>query len=612
MEISRKKILFAAFAVVGGLILLSYLWGLVVALELDREPRHVYPWSIYVVMFNEGHKTIVSNAIWDMLVIPVALVAIFFILIFHLKPRQSLFGDAKWASEKEMEKYGLFSGNGLLVGRVGTFFKRWVFLPFSPMIFLMMYAPTRRGKGVSFVIPNLLNWLHSVVVTDIKLENFELTSGFRKRCGHDVYLLNFSPKNYKSHCWNALDYISENPDFRIGDIKKIGVSLIREGDNSDGDIWVPEARNLFLGIVLFLLESDGEFPVTLGEVYRQLNPKNDLGAYVKYLIGKYELSPECERALSSFANTPDKTRGGIKNQINIAMDKFGDPLLDAVTSRSDFYLGDVRKKKTTIYLGVTPNELGTMKDVIALFWEQLINVNTEVLPSHNKSLKYQVLLLMDEFTAFGRLRIIENAIGYMAGYGLRFCPVFQSRSQLVDKYSPEIAENMEDNCGAWAVMSPRRAKAAEELANEIGYITTESRSKGRSSSDGKTTRSKNESETKRHLILPQDIKNMPENQMLLLMDQKKPMRVESIRYFKMKEFKARLLPPIDVDDIDIQRYPVRGFNETVSKDDLSDDEIYEEVMPDGEYDSLDVPEIDINNGEDMDDFCVEFLSGLVN
>ena len=49
----------------------------------------------------------------------------------------------------------------------------------------------------------------------------------------------------------------------------------------------------------------------------------------------------------------------------------------------------------------------------------MINANTEVLPSQDRNLKYECLLLMDEATAPGRIDALAKAIAYMAGYGLR-------------------------------------------------------------------------------------------------------------------------------------------------------------------------------------------------
>ena len=41
---------------------------------------------------------------------------------------------------------------------------------------VLLFAPTGSGKGVGFVIPNLLFWTDSVIVHDVKGENYELTS----------------------------------------------------------------------------------------------------------------------------------------------------------------------------------------------------------------------------------------------------------------------------------------------------------------------------------------------------------------------------------------------------------------------------------------------------
>lgn len=44
-------------------------------------------------------------------------------------------------------------------------------------------APSRSGKGVGIIIPTLLAWPHSVVVVDVKGENYAFTAGRRKKWG---------------------------------------------------------------------------------------------------------------------------------------------------------------------------------------------------------------------------------------------------------------------------------------------------------------------------------------------------------------------------------------------------------------------------------------------
>jgi type IV secretion system protein VirD4 len=58
----------------------------------------------------------------------------------------------------------------------------------------MLSAPTRSGKGVGVVIPNLLNWPDSSWSLDIKGENYDITAGYRAAHGQAVYALGPSTK----------------------------------------------------------------------------------------------------------------------------------------------------------------------------------------------------------------------------------------------------------------------------------------------------------------------------------------------------------------------------------------------------------------------------------
>lgn len=99
------------------------------------------------------------------------------LLVLILKPpKKSLHGNARFASAGDLARQGMFkeSDTGLIVGKLNGNLIR-----LSGQQFAILAAPTRSGKGVGVVIPNLLDYRESVVVLDIKQENFELTSGWR-------------------------------------------------------------------------------------------------------------------------------------------------------------------------------------------------------------------------------------------------------------------------------------------------------------------------------------------------------------------------------------------------------------------------------------------------
>jgi type IV secretion system protein VirD4 len=76
------------------------------------------------------------------------------------------------------------------------------------------------------VIPNLLTWEGSVVVLDVKRENYEATAGFRARYGQDVFLFNPTDRLGKTARYNPLAYIDrrDSADVII-ELQKIATML---------------------------------------------------------------------------------------------------------------------------------------------------------------------------------------------------------------------------------------------------------------------------------------------------------------------------------------------------------------------------------------------------
>ncbi|MGZ9275390.1 MAG: type IV secretory system conjugative DNA transfer family protein, partial [Nitrospira sp.] len=96
-----------------------------------------------------------------------------------------LHGAARFARPAEIARAGLYGDRGVIIGKYGR-----RYLMYGGQEFVLLSAPTRSGKGVSVVLPNLLNYNDSVVVLDIKMENFAYTSKFRQMHGHEVFLFN--------------------------------------------------------------------------------------------------------------------------------------------------------------------------------------------------------------------------------------------------------------------------------------------------------------------------------------------------------------------------------------------------------------------------------------
>ncbi len=469
-----------------------------------------------------------------LMLIPVAL--------WQLPARRSLFGNARFARRTEIREAGLLGERGIIVGKLGN-----RYLMFDGQQHAIISAPTRSGKGVGIVIPNLLNWPDSVVVLDIKQENWDITSGFRARHGQQCFLFNPAATDYRSHRYNPLAYISTDPHFRIDDVQKIANMLFPDQPGTDM-IWTATPRSLFLGIVLFLLETPGK-PVTLGQVLRETLAHGDGADYFAQLInvrqqGPSALSDACVRALTSYISiSSDNTRAGVMTSFRSRLELWMNPLVDAATSANDFDLRDVRRQRMSIYLGVTPDNLERLAPLLNLFFQQLIDLNTRALPNQDPTLKIPCLLLMDEFTAIGKMPSLAKGIGYIAGYGLRMMPIIQSPAQLIEVYGKEAAQTFTTNHALNIIFAPKASETqtARDISDWLGYQTV----KGVSASRGagllsKKARTENISDQRRALLLPQEITGLGPRKALIIVDHLLPILARKVVYYEERVFLERL------------------------------------------------------------------------
>lgn len=476
------------------------------------------------------------------------------------RQRRPLHGDARFANASEVTRAGLLGGTqagpSILVGKF-----RGRFLALAGQLSVMLSAPTRSDKGVGVVIPNLLNWPDSVVVLDIKGENYDITAGYRAEREQAVYAFSPFDESACSHRWNPLTAVRTSPLHRIGDFLAIGqVFFPNDGSGTSSEAFFnDQARNLFLGLGLFLLETP-ELPRTIGELLRQSSGRGQpLKDHLSALIEQRKtagrpLSDECTDALQRLLSNSENTLTSIVATLNAPLTIFADAIVDAATSADDFRLEDVRRRRMSIYVRIPPNRLASARPLLNLFFSQLINLNTRHLPSQDPTLRVQCLLVNDEFTAMGRVGIISSAAAFLAGYGLRLLTIVQAMSQLDAVYGDKEARTFATNHGLQILYAPREQRDADEYSAMLGHFTERAISHGRSRSfggHGHSSVSQNDSDQRRSLLLPQEFKELGRNRLVVIFENCKPILGEKICYYRDKVFTSRLRPAPIVPRIDM-------------------------------------------------------------
>jgi type IV secretion system protein VirD4 len=567
---SRKvaAVLFACAGLVGLACSAVYLSAVVFLLLNKADPKQArftsiaHYWQLYAEDAALRKKLLVSMGLCGIglvVVLPAALVA-------AARPRRALHGDARFATAAEVSRASLTGNDGnvpsILVGR-----HRGRFLALPGQLSVMLSAPTRSGKGVGVVIPNLLNWPDSVVVLDIKGENYGITAGYRAEHGQAVYAFSPFDEGARSHRWNPLSTVRTSELHRVGDLLAIGqVFFPNDGGGTSSEAFFnDQARNLFLGLGLLLLETP-ELPRTVGEMLRQSSGKGrSLKDHLSELIARRRddgkpLSDECTDALQRLLSNSENTLSSVVATFNAPLTIFADAVVDAATCADDFRLEDVRRRRMSVYVRIPPNRLANARPLLALFFSQLVSLNTQELPEQNPSLKIQCLLVNDEFAAMGRVGMITSAAAFLAGYNLRLLTVVQAMSQLDAVYGDKEARTFATNHGLQILYAPREQRDADEYSAMLGHFTERATSRGRSrsfSGHGHTTVSRNESEQRRALLLPQEFKELGSERLVVIVENCKPILGEKIRYHRDKLFKARLRPAPPVPRMDMDLHQAR-------------------------------------------------------
>jgi len=518
----------------------AYLTGGILLAFLDQDFNSATPLTAYQYWFHYRDDEYIAGRLILSGGIAAAIIIIPFIALL-IPAKKSLFGDARFATATEIKRSGLLDGKGIIVGK----FKD-KYLQLKGQLHVILSAPTRSGKGVGVVIPNLLSWNESVVVLDIKQENWDITSLFRKKHGQKVFLFNPLATDYRTHKYNPLSYISMNPDFRVNDVQKIANMLFPDKPNTDV-IWTATPRSLFLGIVLYLIETSGK--LTLGQVLRESLNNGDGSKHFKKEIttAKEEgkpLSGDCIRALNSYISiASENTRAGVITGFRSQLELWMNPIVDEATSGNDFDLRQLRKEKMSVYVGVTPDNLERVAPLLNLFFQQLIDLNTRELPHQDPSIKYDCLLLMDEFTAIGKIPVLSKGISYIAGYGLRMLPIIQSPSQLVDVYGKEAADTFTVNHSLNIIFPPKatEVQTARDISEWLGYQTVDGVSVSKAKSIfHKRDPSQNISDQRRALLLPQEITSLSTEKEIVVFENTPPILANKIRYYNDPVFVKRL------------------------------------------------------------------------
>jgi len=449
------------------------------------------------------------------------------------KQKNDLHGSAHFASMSEISATGLLptdkNADGCLIGSVmmrlprhiaginppailhaiWPHYEQQVYLRHSGPEHILVFAPTRSGKGVGIVVPTLLNWSQSVLIHDIKGENWALTSGFRQKALKQR-CLRFCPTEVDSVRFNPLAEIRMD-DNLVKDVQNIATIIVDPDGKGLNDHWAKTGFDLLTGTILFVLLSknvaddarnlatvqgvlsDGgvvrdiaeaaarnsakggeEAPTGIQAVFEHIRAAGREGMQQDPCGPRHEGWKVAAQAAQAYLNKAPNEASGVLSTALSFLALYRDPLVAQNTAQSDFSIASLMEQKTSLYLVVPPSDKDRLKPLLRLIINQVVKRLTESMdfnPDGSGKSRYphRLLLLIDEFPALGKLEVFEEALAFIAGYGLKAMLITQDLSQLHKSYSKD--ESIISNCHIRIAYAPNKIETAELLSKMTGTST---------------------------------------------------------------------------------------------------------------------------------------------
>ena len=447
-------------------------------------------------------------------------------------------GSARFGDERQA-RASLDNANGLIVGRAS---QGWL-MRYDGPAHLLTIAPTRSGKGVSAIIPNLLTANRSVICVDPKGENARITARARRQFG-PVYVLDpFEVSGQPCTGFNPLATLSEDSADLADDAALIADAIVHDPPHQVSEAhWNEEAKALIAGLIMHVVTGFSREACSLARVREMLTcPPEVFAAELKRMQMSRAAGGLVERAANRHLGKSDREAASVLSAAQRHTHFLDSPRMLRVLEASDFRFTDLLANNTTVFLVLPPERLATYSRWLRMMVALAINDLARAAGAGEA--RRQVLFLLDEFAALGRLEAVERAFGLMAGYGVQLWAILQDLHQLRGIYGHQAGTFL-SNAGLTQVFNVADVDTATWVSQSLGVMTDSYTSTSTSQSSSATQPfSTHGSSTSMHLVqralmTPDEIMRMSHQRLLLLRPGKDPLFPWKLQHYADGEFRG--------------------------------------------------------------------------
>jgi len=429
----------------------------------------------------------------------------------------------KWMDGRTERK---MVGPGLTLGRRG---RRVLVYPYSNPAFYgghhFAFAGTRGGKGVSVVIPALIDHDGPTSTIDIKGENWLVTREARRAKGYDVLALNpYDLFERNEVGCNPFDFLRR--DHISDDAKLLASALIREETNEVGAHLVDLARKLLSATIEVVRTVDEPKNHHLMTAYDLI-----MGAGAKDAFTAWSENPQLcggrpARAVGSFLGKDEKEFNLVKSTISRNLGFLDSDRMQTLITTSGLKPAHILSGKCDLFT-ITPLEhLADLANFLRLV--TALQLNTILSSAERRSAK-PLLMVLDEFPALGAMAQMKNLFTVGAGSNLVLLGITQDLSRLQDVWGRDAALSMLSQCATLRVFGLGAGDiATAEWAARLLPEIVKKRENRTYKADKVTSDHVSYADTPERLIPAEDILRMGMDSMLCIVRGKNPLLLDRI------------------------------------------------------------------------------------
>jgi type IV secretion system protein VirD4 len=405
---------------------------------------------------------------------------------------------------------------------------------------LLLTGPTGAGKSARFFIPNLLQerGTHSLFIADLKNELYRKCAGWLSQY-MQIWL--FAPLQPQISCgYNPLAHIKSVEDAQ--DFAETWV--VNTGTNTKDTFWETNSKLLISAMALHLVETERApafsrlADMLTTRSYEEIRDtlRRSRSQAARYLAGQFLENMESnERLIGS-----QMTETGNRFQL------LASPQARAVTATDDIDFEEMMSTPTAFFLSIPRTETRRYRPLLAALTQQMF-------AAWERRGTNGIRCYLDEFSNLGHIPDFADFIATARALKVALLMAIQNFSQLDGRYGKHDADTIKNNAVTHLLLPGAGLEECRYYSERIGdttVVTSTVNKRGYGLTEDITV---SESETRRRLMTPDELRTMQRDQMLMLEASSQPMILTTKPYFLERWLAERVSIPYYVSKVRVRQ-----------------------------------------------------------